>query len=195
MVSADRLTTISSGSRAHRRTDSGTSALPKMALEFGASNVLVQITVTAYLLGMSVAFLPAGLIADALGRRRIVLAGLALLTVTSLGCVAAQSLWLLLRLRFVQGLGAGACLLLAGVIAADCFRGRQTGLGSPIVRSRVRKYQTQPGNGPTHHHPPARRSGMGSVRPRGRDPNSTTAQANSTPSTSRAAPRTDCRTT
>jgi DHA1 family bicyclomycin/chloramphenicol resistance-like MFS transporter len=100
-----------------------TPALPKMAVEFAASNAIVQNTVTAYMLGMTVAFLPVGLIADALGRRRVLLAGLGLLVVTSIGCALVPNLTVLLAVRFVQGIGASVCLLLAATIAADCFRG------------------------------------------------------------------------
>jgi len=103
--------------------DAYTPALPQMAVHFGASNALVQNTVTAYMLGLSVAFIPLGLISDALGRKRILLSGLGLLVVTSVGCALAQNLTQLLVLRFVQGIGASACLLLAAAIAADCFRG------------------------------------------------------------------------
>jgi MFS transporter, DHA1 family, multidrug resistance protein len=100
-----------------------TPALPQMAAEFSASNDFVQNTVTAYMLGMSVAFLPVGLIADALGRRRVLLAGLGLLVAMSIGCALAPNLTVLLGMRFAQGIGASACLLMAATIAADCFRG------------------------------------------------------------------------
>ena len=100
-----------------------TPALPKMAAEFAASNDLIQNTVTAYMLGMAVAFIPAGLIADAVGRRRVLLAGLALLATATVGCALAPTLPALLCMRFVEGIGASVCLLLAATIAADCFRG------------------------------------------------------------------------
>jgi DHA1 family bicyclomycin/chloramphenicol resistance-like MFS transporter len=100
-----------------------TPALPQMALEFATSNAVVQNTVTVYILGMSVAFIPAGLIADAWGRRRILLAGLTFLFITTVGCALAPNLSILIGMRFVQGIGASVCLLLAATIAADCFRG------------------------------------------------------------------------
>jgi MFS transporter, DHA1 family, multidrug resistance protein len=98
-------------------------ALPLMSDEFGASNVVMQNTVTTYMLGMSLVVLPAGLLADSIGRKRILLGGLGLMALTSIGCAVANSLTLLLILRFLQGLGGGICLLLAATIAADCFRG------------------------------------------------------------------------
>ncbi len=100
-----------------------TPALPKIAEHFAASNTLVQNTVTAYVLGMALVVLPAGLIADAIGRKRVLLAGLGLMTLTSIGLAVADDLPTMIALRFVQGLGAGTCLLLAATVAADCFRG------------------------------------------------------------------------
>ena len=100
-----------------------TPAMPKIVAQFAASNTLVQNTVTAYVLGMALVVLPAGLIADAIGRKRVLLTGLGLMTLTSIGCALTESLPMMIGLRFLQGLGAGTCLLLAAAIAADCFRG------------------------------------------------------------------------
>jgi DHA1 family bicyclomycin/chloramphenicol resistance-like MFS transporter len=100
-----------------------TPALPKMAVEFAASNDSVQNTVTAYMAGMAVAFIPVGLIADALGRKRVLLGGLGLVAAASTGCALAPTLSVLVGMRFAQGIGASACLLLTAAIAADCFRG------------------------------------------------------------------------
>ncbi len=100
-----------------------TPALPKIAEHFAASNTLVQNTVTAYVVGMALVVLPAGLIADAIGRKRVLLAGLGLMTLTSIGCALAGNLAEMIGLRFLQGLGAGTCLLLAATVAADCLRG------------------------------------------------------------------------
>jgi MFS transporter, DHA1 family, multidrug resistance protein len=98
-------------------------ALPQIATHFSASNALAQNTVTAYVLGMALVVLPIGLTADAIGRKRVLLAGLSVMVVTSIGCALATNMATLLGLRFVQGMGAGTCLLLAAAIAADCFRG------------------------------------------------------------------------
>lgn len=102
-----------------------TPALPRLAEHFAASNTLVQNTITAYVLGMALVVLPAGLIADAYGRKRVLLAGLGAMALTSVGCALAANLATLIVLRFVQGLGAGTCLLLAATVAADRFRGKR----------------------------------------------------------------------
>src|SRR5690349_12130662 len=102
-----------------------TPALPEIAAHFAASNALVQNTVTAYMLGMALVVLPAGMITDAIGRKRVLLSGLGLMTLTAVGCALAESLPMMIGLRFLQGFGAGTCLLLAATIAADCFRGAE----------------------------------------------------------------------
>src|ERR1700712_3520508 len=61
-------------------------ALPIMGDEFAVANDVVQNTVTAYLLGMTLVVLPAGLISDAFGRKRLLLSGLCLVIVTGFGC-------------------------------------------------------------------------------------------------------------
>ncbi|MFE5706344.1 multidrug effflux MFS transporter [Rhodococcus koreensis] len=100
-----------------------TPALPQMVLDLDSSAAVVQNTVTAYMLGMSLAFIPVGLIADAVGRKRTLLTCLTILVVTSVGCALVQNITVLLGLRFVQGIGGCACLVLAYAIAADCYRG------------------------------------------------------------------------
>ena len=100
-----------------------TPALPQMVIDLRSTSAVMQNTVTAYMLGMSIAFVPVGVVADALGRKRVLLSCLAVVVVTSLLCAVAGSVPFLLAVRFVQGAAASACLVLAVAIAADCFRG------------------------------------------------------------------------
>lgn len=100
-----------------------TPALPDMVVDLDSSNAVLQNTVTAYMLGMSLALIPVGVIADAYGRKRVLLSCLALVVLTSIGCALAADVPILLGLRFVQGVGACACMVLSYAVAADCFRG------------------------------------------------------------------------
>ncbi len=100
-------------------------AMPLIGERFGVPNHEVQDTAALYMLGMTLVVFPAGLISDAFGRKRVLLSGLSILVVASVGCAAAHHMDILLAWRFVQGVGAGTCLLLAAAIAADCFRGAQ----------------------------------------------------------------------
>nr|WP_245937629.1 multidrug effflux MFS transporter [Williamsia limnetica] len=100
-----------------------TPALPDMVNDFDSSNAMMQNTVTAYMLGMSLALIPVGVIADAYGRKKVLLSCLAIVVLTSLGCAIAGNVPMLLGLRFLQGVGACACMVLSYAVAADCFRG------------------------------------------------------------------------
>jgi DHA1 family bicyclomycin/chloramphenicol resistance-like MFS transporter len=74
-------------------------------------------------LGMCLALVPVGMLADFWGRRRTLLAGLALLIVASVACAAVTDVWVLLGLRFLQGLAASSCMVVPYAVAADLFRG------------------------------------------------------------------------
>lgn len=100
-----------------------TPALPQMAVDLHASAAAMQHTVTAYVLGMSLAFLPVGVIADARGRKPVLLTCLTIVVAMSLVCALASSVPVLLAARFVQGAAACACMVVSFAIAADCFRG------------------------------------------------------------------------
>ena len=102
-----------------------TPALPQMVLDLQSTSTAMQNTVTAYMLGMSLAFIPIGVLADTLGRKRVLLSCLAVVVATSLLCAAATNVGLLLGLRFVQGAAACACMVLAYAVAADCFTGNR----------------------------------------------------------------------
>jgi MFS transporter, DHA1 family, multidrug resistance protein len=102
-----------------------TPALPRMVLDLHAASASVQNTVTAYMLGMSLALIPVGVLADAWGRRPVLLACLSAVVLTSVGCAGAPNVGVLLALRFVQGAAACACMVVTYAIAADCFSGKR----------------------------------------------------------------------
>lgn len=102
-----------------------TPALPQMAVDLDASPTAMQHTVAAYLFGMSLAFVPIGVIADARGRKPVLLTCLGIVIATSLLCAAASSVPLLLAARAVEGAAASACVVVPYAIAADCFRDRR----------------------------------------------------------------------
>lgn len=99
-----------------------TPALPQMVADLQTTSTAMQNTVTAYMLGLSVGFIPVGVPADAWGRRRVLLTSLVLLVAASLLCAVAGDVTFLLAVRFLQGLAACACMVLSYAIAADCFR-------------------------------------------------------------------------
>lgn len=82
-------------------------ALPTLSHDFGAPLSDVQWTVIAYVLTLAVVIPASGWIGDRLGTKRTYLIALALFTVASALCGAAQSLPQLIAARAVQGVGGG----------------------------------------------------------------------------------------
>ena len=100
-------------------------AFPAIALEFGAAPIALQQTLSVYMFAFAFMMLWHGALSDALGRRPIVLGGLALFALGTLGCAIAgniQSLWLF---RCLQGLSAGSGLVVGRAIIRDRFSGSE----------------------------------------------------------------------
>lgn len=90
-------------------------ALPTLAASFAASFDDVRWVVLAYLLAITGLSLGVGRLGDVLGRRRVLLWGIALFTLASIAAGAAPSLGLLVAARAVQG--AGAAMMTTLVVA------------------------------------------------------------------------------
>lgn len=82
-------------------------ALPTLAREFDAPLSDVQWTVLAYLLTLAVVMPASGWIGDRIGTKRTFMIALAVFTVASVLCGAAQSLGQLIGARALQGVGGG----------------------------------------------------------------------------------------
>ncbi|MEA1675517.1 MFS transporter [Nitrospirillum sp. BR 11163] len=107
-------------------------ALPTLARALGAPFQQVQWVVLAYLLAMTTLIVSVGRLGDLTGRRRLLLAGLALFTGASAFCGLAPGLGVLVAARAAQGLGASAMTALAlafvgGTVPKDRI-GRAMGL-------------------------------------------------------------------
>lgn len=90
-------------------------ALPQLAERFHAPFESVQWLVIAYLLTSTAGLVAVGRLGDSWGSRRLLLAGLALFVVASLGCAVAPSLGVLIAARAFQG--AGAAVLMTSSVA------------------------------------------------------------------------------
>jgi DHA1 family bicyclomycin/chloramphenicol resistance-like MFS transporter len=97
--------------------------LPRLTRDFDAGASAGQLTLTACVLGLAFGQLLAGPLSDRLGRRPPLLVGLVAYCVASLLCAVAPSIWILIGLRFVQGLGGGAGLVVARSIVRDLRSG------------------------------------------------------------------------
>ncbi len=98
-------------------------SFPAIADSLGASQIEVQQTLSAYLLAFAAMTLWHGAIADRFGRRRVILVALALFGLASLGCMLAGSIEQLWFWRAMQGITAGAGIVISRAIVRDLFDG------------------------------------------------------------------------
>lgn len=98
-------------------------AFPAIRAGLGASQIEVQQTLTFYLLPFSFMMLWHGALADALGRRKVLLAAYALFALASLFCVFAGSIEQLWLGRALQGLSAGAGMVVGRAVVRDLLDG------------------------------------------------------------------------
>ena len=97
--------------------------LPELARDFGVSPSAAQVTVTTYLLGLALGQLLSGPLSDVHGRRRPLVAGMAVFTVTTLACSLAPSLYVLAGMRLVQGTAAAVGVAVGRAIVRDLYAG------------------------------------------------------------------------
>jgi DHA1 family bicyclomycin/chloramphenicol resistance-like MFS transporter len=100
-------------------------ALPAITSELAAPPIAVQQTLSIYLFAYALMMLWHGALSDALGRRPVALAGLAVFAVATLGCAIAgniESLWLF---RAIQGASAGTGLVVGRALIRDRFQGAE----------------------------------------------------------------------
>lgn len=98
-------------------------ALPSITRDLAASESAVQGTLTGILLGMGLGQLLVGPLADAVGRRRPLIAGLALHIAASVFCAFAPTIELLTVGRVIQGLGNAAVAVVSMAMVRDLFAG------------------------------------------------------------------------
>ncbi|MBI1881490.1 MAG: multidrug effflux MFS transporter [Chloroflexi bacterium] len=104
-------------------TDMYLPALPTVSHDLAATMSQTQMTLIAGILGLALGQVLIGPISDARGRRWPLLIGIALYAITSLLCIFAPSVEVLIILRFGQGVAGAAGIVLALAIARDLYAG------------------------------------------------------------------------
>jgi DHA1 family bicyclomycin/chloramphenicol resistance-like MFS transporter len=98
-------------------------SFPEMTEKLCATQLEMQQTLTAFLLPFAIMTLWHGAISDALGRRRVILVALALFGLASAGSMLGTRIEHLWLLRAVQGISAGAGMVVGRAIVRDLFDG------------------------------------------------------------------------
>lgn len=97
--------------------------LPELGRDLSASASATQLSLTACLAGLALGQLLAGPVSDRIGRRTPVLVGSALFAAASLACVFAPTIGVLIGLRFLQGLGGAAGIVIGRAVVRDLYSG------------------------------------------------------------------------
>ena len=89
--------------------------------DFNLTSDMVQLTLTVFIIAAGIGQLVFGFLSDRYGRRPILLTGSFLFVASSITSIFSPNILFLLTMRFVQGLGAAACMSMARVIINDSF--------------------------------------------------------------------------
>jgi ACDE family multidrug resistance protein len=100
-------------------------AFPQIMQEFGLTSHQVALLITVYTAPGIVLSPLAGLAADRLGRKRVIVGGLLLFAFSALASAMARDFETLIWLRFIQGLGGSPLTALNNTVIGDIFSGRK----------------------------------------------------------------------
>ncbi|MFJ7164422.1 Bcr/CflA family efflux MFS transporter [Streptomyces globosus] len=98
-------------------------ALPEVASALASPAATIQLTLTACLAGMALGQLVIGPMSDKWGRRRPLLAGMALYVLATAVCALAPTAELLIGFRLLQGLAGAAGIVIARAVVRDLYEG------------------------------------------------------------------------
>ncbi|MFC4158770.1 multidrug effflux MFS transporter [Chitinimonas lacunae] len=98
---------------------------PEVEKALKVGPIEMQQTISVYLLSYGLMALLHGPLSDALGRRTVILGGVGLFVLASVGCALSESIWSLLFFRAIQGVSAGSGLIVGRAIIRDRFQGSE----------------------------------------------------------------------
>jgi len=102
-------------------------SIPTLETQFQVSAALIGWVVTAFTLAVAALSVPMGKIADAKGRRRILITGIISFAVISFICAFAVNIWMMLFLRVLQGIAASMIFATNNAILISVFPGSERG--------------------------------------------------------------------
>ena len=98
-------------------------AFARIGNDLGADKLAMQQVISVYLVAYAVMSLAHGALSDALGRKRVIVAGLSLFIAASVGCALATDMPTLLLFRALQGMSAGVGYIIGRAVIRDLYAG------------------------------------------------------------------------
>lgn len=108
-------------------TDMYLPALPRIATELEASTASVQLTLSLFLVGFAIAQLFYGPLSDRYGRKPVMVGGLIVFIIASIGCALVENINALMFFRLLQALGGSAGPVLGRAIVRDIYGAKESG--------------------------------------------------------------------
>ncbi len=97
--------------------------LPLLPAQLGTTETVAGLTLSLFMVGFALGQLAAGPISDVRGRRPILIFALAWFVLSGIACTLAPTGLVLALSRLVQGVGAGACAVIAFAMVQDLYEG------------------------------------------------------------------------
>jgi DHA2 family multidrug resistance protein-like MFS transporter len=102
-------------------------ALPTLARDLDASTGDLQWFTSSYLLVLAAALLPAGMLGDRAGRKKMLIGALAIFGLASVACAYAQNAGQLIAARALLGIGAAVIMPMSGAVLTVLFEPKERG--------------------------------------------------------------------
>lgn len=106
-------------------TDLYLPALPNIAIDMNVSVQKIQMTVSIFFAGFALGQLFYGPLSDAFGRKKIIILGISIFFLASLGCYFTNSFEYFFVMRLFQALGGAAAVVVINAMMRDLFDGIQ----------------------------------------------------------------------
>jgi len=106
-------------------TDIYVPSFPNIMAHFKTSEQILQMLLSLNFLGLCCSGLIYGPLSDAWGRKKTLLSGAILFFVSSVGCVIASSIEVMIFWRFIQGVGGGALMIVTAATLFDLYSNKE----------------------------------------------------------------------
>lgn len=108
-------------------------SFPTIAQYFGVDDGQVQMTLNSYIMGFAIGQLFYGPMADSIGRKPVILAGVIIFALASAACALVESINWFINFRFIHGFAAAAASVVINALMRDMFSRDEFARGMSFV--------------------------------------------------------------